>query len=163
MTSCKPVSFSRRTLRHGVSKRQFGLCSTPHHFHELTINLKFILLLIKAVTSKLNYFKYTTPNFNTKISFLYLIILIYILEFLHSKCFDNASVIPIITFLIHIPLFCNSLWMASLMPKHVKQVNHSHNRPKVPRGFHEGSQISWQRHRMMVRLSASRTGRLYPK
>jgi len=35
-------------------------------------------------------------------------------------------------------------------------------RPKVPRGLNEISQISWQRHRMVVRLSALRTGRLYP-
>jgi hypothetical protein len=31
-----------------------------------------------------------------------------------------------------------------------------------PRGFQEGSQIAWQWHRMVVRLSALRTGSLYP-
>jgi hypothetical protein len=35
--------------------------------------------------------------------------------------------------------------------------------PESPRGFQEvkGSQISWQRHRMVVSLSALHTGRLY--
>jgi len=43
-----------------------------------------------------------------------------------------------------------------------KQVQQSRYRPRVAQrvpGIY-GSQISWQRHRMVVRLSALRTGRL---
>jgi len=36
--------------------------------------------------------------------------------------------------------------------------------PKCPEGSRSyGSQISWQRHRMVLRLSALRTGRIYPQ
>jgi len=45
------------------------------------------------------------------------------------------------------------------------KVKQSHYRPgvaqRVPGSY--GSRISWQRHRMMVRLSVVRTGRLYPQ
>jgi len=45
------------------------------------------------------------------------------------------------------------------------KVNQSHYKPRVaqraPGSY--GSQISWQRHRMVVRLSALRTGPLYPQ
>jgi len=45
------------------------------------------------------------------------------------------------------------------------KVNQSRYRPGVSQRVPEtsGSQISWQRHRMVVRLSALRTGRLYPQ
>jgi len=42
------------------------------------------------------------------------------------------------------------------------KVNHSHYRPEVPRGFQE-VKIPRQWPRMVVRLSALRTGRLYPQ
>ena len=46
-----------------------------------------------------------------------------------------------------------------------KKVNQSRYRPavaqRVPGSY--GSQISWQRHRKVVRLSALRTGRIYPQ
>jgi hypothetical protein len=46
-----------------------------------------------------------------------------------------------------------------------KKVKQSHYRPgmtqRVPGS--SGSQTSWQRHRMVVRLSVLRTGRLYPQ
>ena len=44
----------------------------------------------------------------------------------------------------------------------VKKVNQSHYRSKVPRGFQEVSQITWQWPRMVVSLLVLRTGRLYP-
>ena len=53
-------------------------------------------------------------------------------------------------------------WQACLKGKKLKQ---SRYRPgvahRVPGSYN--SQISWQRHRMVVRLSALRTGRLYPQ
>ena len=53
-------------------------------------------------------------------------------------------------------LFC-VFWL-----KKVKQSRHrSRGAQRVPGSY--GSQISWQRRRMVVRLSALRTGRLYPQ
>ena len=45
------------------------------------------------------------------------------------------------------------------------KVNQSRYTPWVVQRFpgSQGSQITWQRHRMVVRLSALRTGRLYPQ
>ena len=66
-------------------------------------------------------------------------------------------------------LYTKNLWLIFILSINYDinqywKVNQSHYRlgvaQRVPGSY--GSQISWQRHRMVVRLSALRTGHLYP-
>jgi len=53
-------------------------------------------------------------------------------------------------------------YFANSNPYMGKKVKQSHYRPGVPQRFPGSSQITWQWPRMVVRLSALRTGRSYP-
>jgi hypothetical protein len=91
----------------------------------------------------------------------------------HKVWLSNSKIVNFVSILLPINVRFNFIYVvfsyvdSNLLRKEVmtsEKVKKSRYRPKVTQRFprNQSPQITWQRHRMVIRLSALRTGRLYP-